>query len=107
MSACLAFLGHVDKQPTWCIVPYMAIFTKYGNKIIPNAHWEWPLGIKFLQWVFQPHSGRNTILAQPGLATNQIYFNTFMPGDFQDMCRVWTYDTLVNKLGIGPKFQNI
>ena len=28
------------------------------NKIIPNAHWEWPLGIEFLQWVFQPHSGR-------------------------------------------------
>ena len=37
---CLAFLGHVAKQRTWCIVPYMAIFTKYGNKIIPNAHWE-------------------------------------------------------------------
>ena len=36
----------------------MAIFTKFGNKIVPNAHWEWPLGIEFLQWVFQPHSGR-------------------------------------------------
>ena len=39
----------------------MAIFTKYGNKIIPNAYWEWPLRIEFLQWVSQPHSGRNSI----------------------------------------------
>ena len=37
----------------------MTIFTKYGNRIIPNSHWEWPLRIEFLQWVFQPHSGRN------------------------------------------------
>ena len=44
----------------------MAIFTKYGNKIIPNAHWEWPLGIEFLQWVFQPHSGRKVISEQAG-----------------------------------------
>ena len=29
---------------------------------IGNGHWEWPLGIKFLQWVFQPHSGRNYCL---------------------------------------------
>ena len=36
----------VPEQRTWCIVPYMAIFTKYGNKIIPNGHWEWPLGIE-------------------------------------------------------------
>ena len=39
----------------------MAIFTKYGNKIIPNGHWEWPLGIEFLQWLFQPHSVRKDI----------------------------------------------
>ena len=36
----------------------MAIFTKYANKIIPNAHWEWPFEIEFFQWVIQPHSGR-------------------------------------------------
>ena len=33
-------------------------FTEYGHKIIPNDHWEWPLGMEFLQWVFQPHRGK-------------------------------------------------
>ena len=42
-----------------CSVLYMAIFTKYGIKLITNGHWEQPLRMEFLQWVFQPHSGRN------------------------------------------------
>ena len=55
----VTFLGHVANQWKKCNVPYMAIFAKYGINLIPNAHCGQPLGIENLQWVFQPHSGRN------------------------------------------------
>ena len=67
---------------TWCIVPYMVIFTKYDNKIIPNAHWEWPLGIEFLQWVFQPHSGRNsdlTLLVEDAEGVDMLMSSVYRP----------------------------
>ena len=60
--SCVTFLGHVAKQRKKCSVPHMAIFTKYGIKLIPNGHWEQPLRMEFLQWIFQPHSGRKYIL---------------------------------------------
>ena len=52
--------SHTGKQRKLCSVLYMAIFTKYSHKMIPNDRWEWPLGIEFCQWVFHPYSGRNS-----------------------------------------------